>query len=792
MKPLIRSSLSRWIVLFVLGTMTCGLMCSRSGESQTGTAGEEGALLRRVTFRLRPENPSAKHIFLVGTFNDWDPSRTLLIDPDGDGIFEVEILLAPGTYEYKFVVDGKWFTDPEAESYLGAGREPNAVIRVDKRFPGAFFHLKDGEIYSQNIPLVLNYSMLNPLDKSAVIVRTLSNRNDVEKVSLLYRLESEALRSVDMNPLETDLVYQYWGTALDGLFFQPFRFVFQYTDGDTILYAAPGGFSGDLPAEAEWFSYDPVFYPPFTTPDWAKEGVFYQIFPDRFRNGDASNDPDFQESYYQGKTRLPTGGKTNKEYFHLIRDWNDIEGLKKSLYRTDGKPDYYSFYGGDIAGVMNKLPYLKDLGVTILYFNPLNQAVSNHKYDPVDYLKIDPHFADERTFREFVRMAHEEGIRIVVDMAFNHTGDEHFAFVDSRDKGMRSSYWDWYEWKKWPLPPEGAPTPCDYYDCWWGFPAHPNLNFDLSRPNHEENMIRDIHLARPNREVVEYILDVARYWIGDLGIDGFRLDVPNEVPLWFWKLFRETVEDLNPDAFLIGEIWGNAIPWLGPEGFHATMNYKYFRDPVLEFFGRESIDAAQFDRRLAPGRVLYPIQATRVMMNLIDSHDTERFLTMAGNREEKLKLAALFQMTYLGIPQIYYGDEVGLEGGRDPDNRRPFPWDWEKDKKRRSIHDYYRKIIHLRHQYPALGSGNFRTLLARDRVYAFFRSDERNRIIVVLNSGRDSASLTLDTDSYGFPLNELFREMLSGKEVCSENGGLHIELTPYTGAVLVPKGETIP
>ncbi|HSG27988.1 MAG TPA: glycoside hydrolase family 13 protein, partial [Candidatus Krumholzibacterium sp.] len=411
----------------------------------------------------------------------------------------------------------------------------------------------------------------------------------------------------------------------------PLRFCFVFFDGGKRFFATPAGFVEEKPDAGSMFEYSSDSLKPFFTPDWAKNGVFYQIFPDRFRNGDKSNDQDFKEPYYEGVTELPASGKTNGEYFHFVEQWTNVSGLSKSPYRTDGKPDYYSFYGGDIAGVMEKIPYLRDLGITIIYFNPLNEARSNHKYDPMDYLKIDPHFSDEATFKKFTAAAHEAGIRVIVDMAFNHTGDWHFAFVDSKEKGRKSKYWDWYEWKRWPLPSGNVPNPLDYYDCWWGFGIHPNLNYDLSRPNAQENAIDDISQAEPNMAVLEYILQVARYWLGDLDIDGFRLDVPNEVPMWVWKEFRRVVDEVKPDAFLIGEIWSNAMPWLGPHCFHSTMNYKYFRDPVLKYFGQGYGTAEQLDRDLAPGRSVYPLQATQVMMNLIDSHDTERFLNTAGS-----------------------------------------------------------------------------------------------------------------------------------------------------------------
>lgn len=756
-------------------------------DSGTRVGSDLGAerSLKQVTFRFQPVISGLQNVFLAGTFNDWNDSKTRMTDEDGDGVYEATLLLPAGRYQYKFVADGKWITDESAEEFADDGfGGRNSVLIVDDSFEDVKIERGDGEMMHRDIPLVLDYAMVNPLSRERIAFTARAHIDDVELVELVYAVEGGAERTVEMQPAETDAMFRYYRAVLEEPAAARILFTYRYTDGDGVFYARPGGIEPEKPSPAEMFVYSDEVIEPFFTPEWAKDGVFYQIFPERFNNGDASNDQDFTEPYYEGVTELPPGGKTNGEYFHFVGQWNNVSGLTRSPYRTDGKPDYYSFYGGDIAGVMEKLPYLGDLGVTIIYFNPLNEARSNHKYDPVDYLTIDPHFADEALFKEFVRTAHEHGIRIIVDMALNHTGNWHFAFRDGREKGRESRYWDWYEWKRWPLPEGDIPNPLDYYDCWWGFGIHPNLNYDLGRPNAQENGIEDIAEAQPNHDLVEYLLEVPRYWIGELGIDGFRLDVPNEVPFWFWKEFRRVVDEHNPDAFLIGEIWGNAMPWLGPDRFHSTMNYKYFRDPVLKFIGMGQGSASQFDRELAPGRSIYPIQATQVMMNLIDSHDTERFVTVAKN-DRRLMLAALFQMTYVGIPQIYYGDEVGLRGGKDPDCRRTFPWGWADNPRRAAIHEYYTKVIGIRRAYPALRTGTFETVLAEGRVYAYLREDARNRIVVVLNNEDLPRTVELFLDVFGVADDTRFVDVLGGGEHVVAESAVTIELEPLSGAVLV-------
>ncbi len=743
------------------------------------------SVLRQVTFRFQPVISGVDKVFVAGTFNDWSDSSDPMTDEDGDGVYEARLLLRPGTYQYKFVVDGTWMTDPEASAYADEGRgESNALITVAEDDGEPDFQKGDGKIFTQGLAQKLDYSLVNPLD-IGLEFKTRAYTEDVEFIQLLYRIPGGIVKRCYFNPTDNDGIYQYYHAFIESSTRSPVDFVIRYQDGKTVKFGTPSGLVEQFSEDSEWFHYSPDVLPKFEVPSWVQEGIFYQIFPDRFCNGDSTNDQDFKEPYYKGLTELPPGGKFNGEYFHLVKDWTNIKGLQKSPYRTDGRPDLYSFYGGDIQGVMDHLAYLKALGITIIYFNPLNEGKSNHKYDPVDYLSIDPHFADEATFKAFVKAAHKAGIRIIVDMAFNHTGDCHFAFVDTKLKGPDSKYWDWYEWHEWPLPEGGCATPCFFYDCWWDYPLHPNLNYDLSRPNAEENDIHDVTKAQPNHEVVEYILSVAEYWLGELDIDGFRLDVPNEVPFWFWAQFRQVVEKVKPDAFLIGEIWGNAMPWLGPECFHSTMNYKYFRDPVLKFIGRGEGDALEFDQTLTTGRNLYPLAATLSMMNLMGSHDTERFIHQAGGDTRRLKLAALFSMTYPGVPHIYYGDEVGLDGGKDPDNRRPFPWNWKSDSMRRDVHDYFQKAASLRHAYTVLSTGDFQTVSAEGMVYAYLRRNGEQRFLVVLHNDSVSETVHLKNAALNLKKGREVEDLIRNKKIrIFEDNLLSVPFDGIEGALI--------
>jgi cyclomaltodextrinase / maltogenic alpha-amylase / neopullulanase len=712
-------------------------------SSTSGTAASDGdKALRSVEFSYTPVISGVGGIFLAGSFNDWNDSKTKMTDPDNDGTYTVTLLLAPGSYQYKYVVDGNWQADPNNPegSEDGFGGQ-NSVLNVDTSFATIEIELGDGIIFSDDLEPVFDYSTCNPLTDTEIAITARAHKGDVEELVLAYSVSGGPWQEIIMPAVEQDPAYQYYrvnvsinspGDKLD--------FMVQYRDADTREYFGMNGM-GTRDAVVP-FSWTAAQYPPFFTPEWAKDGIIYQIFPERFANGDKSNDPDFTEEWYQGANKLPASGKTNSEYFHMENDWYDAKGLIKSPYRTDGKPDYFSFYGGDIKGIEEKLDYLNDLGITVIYFNPLNQGMSNHKYDPVDYLKIDPHFGTTEEFKGFIKACHEHGIRVVVDMAFNHTGNWHFAFRDAVEKGPKSEYYNWYEFHRWPLPQNRDFNASDYYDCWWGFGLHPNLNFDLKLANAAENNIEDISDATPNMPVVEYVLSVADFWLGELDIDGFRLDVPNEVPFWFWKLFNERCKTIKPDSWLVGELWGNAGRWIGPHCFDSTMNYKFFRDPVMDFFGKGALSASDFDQRLGPGRFQYPPQSVAVMMNLADSHDTIRFLTSAKD-ERRLMLAAMFGMTYVGMPHIWYGDEIGMVGGKDPDCRRPMDWRYEGDPRRQALRDYYGTITRMRRDTPVLSRGAFTALNTTGKGYAFARSLDGKLALAMFNAGATPVTMTI-------------------------------------------------
>jgi glycosidase len=406
---------------------------------------------------------------------------------------------------------------------------------------------------------------------------------------------------------------------------------------------------------------------------------------------------------------------------------------------------------------------------------------SNHKYDAADFRKIDPHFGTDTEFRDFVSEAHCLGMRIILDIALNHTGETFWAFQDCRIKGAASPYWNWYDWHKWPLPdplPEDF-QPKEYYQCWWGIKDMPDLNYDLLRQHPEENEITDISQAQPNWAMINHILDAMQSWLTEMDIDGFRLDVPNEVPFWFWQLFRQRIKALKPDAWLVGELWANPLQWVSDKYFDSVMNYAHFKDPVIDYFIKGSLDTGSFIQKLYYGLTNSPASSCYAMMNLLSSHDTWRIREIAlnslsihdgmpnsdlalGKSEfanplisgsdaslslvdrvqrdialNKQKLAILFQMTYPGAPHIYYGDEIGMRGAADPDNRRPMNWNWQTDAESREIHAYYQRLIRLRKKHPILQTGLIK-FIYHPELLIFHRYDVCECIVVLINN-TDSA-----------------------------------------------------
>ena len=397
-------------------------------------------------------------------------------------------------------------------------------------------------------------------------------------------------------------------------------------------------------------------------------------------------------------------------------------------------PEEQGYQGGDLRGIVDKLPYLQDLGVTALYLNPIFASASNHRYHTFDYFQVDPLLGGNDALRELLDEAHACDLRVVLDGVFNHASRGFWPFHHVLENGARSPYIDWFIIKDWPLRPYHSDRKNHHnYEAWWDLPALPKLNTD-------------------NPAVRAYIFEVARYWI-DFGIDGWRLDVVEEIDDdTFWREFREVVKGANPDAYICGEIWTQAQRWLQGDQLDAVMNYLFAR-AALGFFGAQTLNPAytrehlplkplttlQFAKTIDQIHALYDWSVTQAQLNLLDSHDTPRARWLLSEDHQAHRLCVLFQMTMPGAPCIYYGDEAGLSAADDPYCREAFPWH-EEDTWDTELLTFYREATTLRHRHEVLRTGTFESVHARDNVYAFRRTLDNQEALVVFNVARKEVS----------------------------------------------------
>ncbi len=478
------------------------------------------------------------------------------------------------------------------------------------------------------------------------------------------------------------------------------------------------------------------------TPDWVKDAIFYEIFPDTFAKS--------------SRVAKPTN----------LEPW-------------DSKPTTYGFKGGDLLGVAEHFDYLQDLGITAIYFTPILQSTANHRYHTQDYFRVDPILGGDKAFKEMLDNAHRRDIRVIIDGVFNHASRGFYQFNHALENGAASPYVDWFHIKGFPLHAyEGKPV---NYDAWWGIPALPKLNTRLPA-------------------VREFIFDVAEYWLHQ-GIDGWRLDVPGEInDDEFWREFRRRVKAINPDAYIVGEIWHEAQRWLQGDQFDAVMNY-LFTKAAIGFFVKDqrdesltasagyspvtNLDAQGFAYTVNSTLGLYDKAINNAQMNLLDSHDTARYLSIAQGDVSALKLATLWQMTYPGTPCIYYGDEIGMLGGKDPDCRRTFPWTTQT-KWNNELLNYVRESITLRKKYAALRGGDFRFIYAEDNTVAYLRSLGVQKLIGILNSGSASAIDIVIHPGYGIPEGAQLATVFGSPATYQVTNGLlqHVKIGSREGIVL--------
>lgn len=606
-----------------------------------------------------------------------------------------------------------------------------------------------------------------PKCNQTVTLRFRTAKDDVQRVRLIT-----GVGGYEMEKAETKGEFDYY-TIDWKLNEEAFSYCFEIWDGETVCYYNQCGTAGEI---VEFYNF--VIVPGFSTPDWAKGAVMYQIYTDRFYNGDPSNDVETNEYYYIGG------------YSSRVKDWGKYPA-------TMGVRE---FYGGDIRGVMEKLDYLQDLGVEVLYFNPLFVSPSNHKYDIQDYDYIDPHYgvivadggevlpegetdnakatkyqkrttdirnleASNQLFIEFVEELHRRGMKIILDGVFNHCGSfnkwmdreriyedqegyEPGAFV-SPDSPFRSYFRFFREnAEDWPYNVR--------YDGWWGHDTLPKLNY-------EESV-----------KLENYILYIGRKWVSPpYNVDGWRLDVAadlgrsNDYNHEFWKKFRIAVKDANPNAIILAEHYGDPGSWLQGDEWDTVMNYDAFMEPFTWFLtGMEKHSDEMRMELLGNGdnlvgaithhmsNMLTP--SLQTAMNELSNHDHSRFLTrtnhMVGRVETLgskaaeeyvnpavMREAVAIQMTWVGAPTIYYGDEAGVCGFTDPDNRRTYPW----GKEDQELLGFHKEMIRIHKEHPALRTGSLNILAWKENIFSFARFNQEEQIVVIINNRSELAEVTV-------------------------------------------------
>lgn len=444
----------------------------------------------------------------------------------------------------------------------------------------------------------------------------------------------------------------------------------------------------------------------FNAPSWVKDIVWYQIFPERFANGNPAISPE---------NVLPWGSQD---------------------------PKSNSFFGGDIQGVIDRLDYIQDLGITGIYFTPITQGKTNHKYDTTDYLKIDPAFGNEETVKTLIEEAHKRGIKIMLDAVFNHIGASSMQWQDVLKHGENSKYADWFYIEQFPLIDESKRD------------SHSKEMLNYRAFAFAENMPK---LNTENPEVMEYLLEAGRYWVRNFDIDAWRLDVANEVDQRFWRRFRDELKAIKPELYILGEVWHDSMNWLGGDQFDAVMNYP-LTDAILGFFATETLNANQFKSAVNELNVNYPINVNEVSFLLLDSHDTPRIIDKCGANKEKTKLAYLFQFTQTGSPCLYYGGEIGLDGGADPLNRKCMIWD--ENKHDLNMKRHIMQIIKLRKTCPALRAHKMTWLVTDDAQKSLIYQKESHgeQIFIAINNSDKVSELQLPTALYGRAVTDLYNE----------------------------------
>ena len=661
-----------------------------------------------------------------------------------------------------------------------------------------------------------------PKESELVTFRFRTAKDDVDRVGLVTSADTYVM---EKECTQGEFDYYTFETRLGE---EPFRYCFEVQSGTEKYYYGRCGISREI---LEYYNF--VVVPGFSTPDWAKGAVMYQIFTDRFYNGDKSNDVETNEYYYIG------------DYSRRVTNWD----------KYPANMGVREFYGGDLQGVMDKLDYLQDLGVEVVYFNPLFVSPSNHKYDIQDYDYIDPHYgkivddggevlpngvtdnsqatkykkrttgfknleASNELFIKLVEELHRRGMKVILDGVFNHCGSfnkwmdreriyegeedyEPGAYV-SADSPYRSYFRFFKEG------PENWPYNGNY-DGWWGHDTLPKLNYEGSK------------------ELYDYILRIGKKWVSaPYNVDGWRLDVAadlgrsNEYNHEFWQKFRRAVKDANPNALILAEHYGDPSDWLKGDEWDTVMNYDAFMEPVTWFLtgmekhsdeAREELlgNIDNFIGSMAHHMSNMLTPSLQVAMNELSNHDHSRFLTrtnhMVGRVEHLgpeaaneyvnkavMREAVVMQMTWVGAPTVYYGDEAGVCGFTDPDNRRTYPWGHEDQE----LIAFHKEAIRIHKEHPALKTGSLKILGGEENILSYARFKGHDRIIVVINNRSERAEVKVPVWEAEIPIKCRMKRLLYSykdgytteyEEYLVEDGEVVANMGPHSALVLGMRNE---
>lgn len=559
------------------------------------------------------------------------------------------------------------------------------------------------------------------LDEHTLQIRIKSKQDDLTAVSLIagdpYIWENGEWQFTEfpMKRTGSDGQHDYWEASISPDY-RRLRYGFRLTAAEEETIYTEKGFYDQPPTDTDFYFCIPYMHANevFNSPDWVKDTIWYQIFPERFANGDPSIDPEGAK---------PWGSEP---------------------------PAVDNFFGGDFAGITAHLDHLTDIGVNGIYFTPVFKAHSNHKYDTIDYMEIDPQFGDAESLKNMISACHERGIKVMLDAVFNHSGYYFPPFQDVLKHGEKSRYKDWFHIHSFPVTEGERPS----YDAFGFVASMPKLN-------------------TANPEVKQYLIEAAAYWIKEFDIDGWRLDVANEVDQPFWREFRTAVRAEKPDLYILGEIWHDSMPWLRGDQFDAVMNYP-FKTNVMNLLAKETISSREFVENMSKVYYSYPKNVFEVTFNLVGSHDTARILTECGGNIKKTKQVFTILLTFMGTPCIYYGDEIGMEGGEDPGCRSCMNWD--ADTHNLEMKDHIRTLNKLRTKEKLLANeGDISFVMPQEDhgIFGYEKKAAGRSVLVLLNPASEAQS---------FPLSPKNSEVLYSSEAEMTEGSL--TLGEYGFAIL--------